>query len=378
MVSKKLFYQIHQRLVEIFNVPNILFAGKSVLVVGDLYQLPPVNAMPVYASPNSCEPEINVADELWKMFRLVQLTEVMCQRGDTSFIYLLNQIRVGHIDESSEMIIQSRFKDSEDSNYPKQALHIFAENAPALTHNDTMLNQLAGLPIEIETIDIGPSNCGFTESDIIAAQNRKPSDTGDLVKCLTLKLEAKVIPTVNVDVQGRLINGQIGVVKHLEIIENKVSIIYVKFDDPDAGKKLITKNSTARIHNWVPIKRHETSIIIRNTNKSIAIKRTQFPLRLLWACAIHKVQALSLQEAVVSFDLERQKIFKPGQMYVALSRVTNIQGLFLTLSFKQDAIKASEIASQEYDGLHNEALFIPPIVQSPLPKSQLLCLTPDL
>ena len=55
--QKKLFFQIHQRLVEIFSVPNILFAEKSVLVVGDLYQLPPVNAMPVYASSNSGESE---------------------------------------------------------------------------------------------------------------------------------------------------------------------------------------------------------------------------------------------------------------------------------------------------------------------------------
>ena len=252
MVSKKLFYQIHQRLVEIFNVPNILSAGKSVLVVGDLYQLPPVNAMPVYASSNSAEPKSYVAYELWKMFRLVELMEVMRHKGDTSFIYLLNQIRVGNIDESSEMIIQSRFIDGEDSNYPKQALHIFAENAPVSTHNDTMLNQLSGLPIEIKAIDIVPSNCGFTGSDIIAAQNHKPSDTGGLAKSLILKLEAKVMLAVNVDVQDRLINGQIGVVKHLEIIENKVSIIYIKFDDdPDAGKKLITKNSTVRIHNWV-------------------------------------------------------------------------------------------------------------------------------
>ena len=89
MVSKKLFHQIHQRLVEIFNVPNILFAGESVLVVGDLYQLPPVNAMPAYASSNSGEPESHVADELWEMFRLVELTEVMRQKGDTAFIYLL-------------------------------------------------------------------------------------------------------------------------------------------------------------------------------------------------------------------------------------------------------------------------------------------------
>ena len=162
---------------------------------------------------------------------------------------MLNQIRVGRIDESSEMIIQSRFIDSEDTNYPKEALHIFAENGPVLIHNDSMLSQLAGLPIEIEAINIVPSNCGFTESETIAEQNRKPFDTGGLVKCLKLKLEAKVMLPINLDVQGRLINGQIVVAKHLEIIENKVSIIYVKFDDPDAGKKVITKKSTARIHN---------------------------------------------------------------------------------------------------------------------------------
>ena len=83
-VSEKLVYQILQRLSEMFNVLNILFAGKSALVVGDLYQLlPPVNTMPLYASSNSGEPEIYVADELWKIFRLVELTEVMHQKRDT-------------------------------------------------------------------------------------------------------------------------------------------------------------------------------------------------------------------------------------------------------------------------------------------------------
>ena len=50
------------------------------------------------------------------------------------------------------MMIQSRFIDSEDSNYPRQALHIFAENAPVSRQNHSMLNQLAGLPIEIGAI----------------------------------------------------------------------------------------------------------------------------------------------------------------------------------------------------------------------------------
>ena len=65
-----------------------------------------------------------------------------------------------------------------------------------------------------------------------------------------------------------VINGKTGVVKHLEFIENKVSTIYIKFDDPDAGKILTTNTINDRINNWIPVKRHKTSIIIRNTNKS--------------------------------------------------------------------------------------------------------------
>ena len=62
IIDYKLFYQIHQHLVEIFNVPNILFAGKFVSVVGDVHQLTPANTMPVYTSTNSGEPESYVTD----------------------------------------------------------------------------------------------------------------------------------------------------------------------------------------------------------------------------------------------------------------------------------------------------------------------------
>ena len=54
---------------------------------------------------------------------------------------------------------------------PRQILHIFIENAPLSTKNEGMLNELAGVQMEIEAIDIVPSNCGFNESDIVAAQN---------------------------------------------------------------------------------------------------------------------------------------------------------------------------------------------------------------
>ena len=49
MVSSVLFYQVHQKLNEIFGCSTELqFAGLPFLICGDLYQLPPVKGAPIY------------------------------------------------------------------------------------------------------------------------------------------------------------------------------------------------------------------------------------------------------------------------------------------------------------------------------------------
>ena len=81
MVSSLLVYQVHQRLIEIFGCsPDLPFAGLPVLVCGDLYQLPPVKGKPVYSSGNSMRGYLTL--ELWKHFKMVELTEVMRQQED--------------------------------------------------------------------------------------------------------------------------------------------------------------------------------------------------------------------------------------------------------------------------------------------------------
>ena len=57
---------------------------------------------------------------------------------------------------------------------------------------------------------------------------------------------------------------------------------------------------------------------------------------------------LSLPKSVISLELEKEKSFRPGQIYVALSKVTNIEGLYLTGTFKKDAIKANIEVLNEY------------------------------
>ena len=94
MVSGKLLYQIHKRLNEIFNPQqDIPFGGKSVLICRDLYQLPPVQAKPVLMF-NETKTSEGFLMLLWHKFKLAELIEIMCQKGDTMVIELLNKIRV--------------------------------------------------------------------------------------------------------------------------------------------------------------------------------------------------------------------------------------------------------------------------------------------
>ena len=80
---------------------------------------------------------------------------------------------------------------------------------------------------------------------------------------------------------------------------------------------------------------------------------------LSWACTVHKVQGQTLEKVVVSFDLENQRSFNSGQIYVALSRVTSLNGLFLVGTYKLHAIKADQKAVLEYERMKTESVLEP-------------------
>ena len=80
---------------------------------------------------------------------------------------------------------------------------------------------------------------------------------------------------------------------------------------------------------------------------------------LSWACTVHKVQGLTLDAGVVSFNLENQRSFNQGQMYVALSRVTRINNLFLIGEYSLDSIRVNENATTEYNKLRENNVFEP-------------------
>ena len=89
MVLSKLFYQIHKRLHEIFSPgQDVPFGRKSVLVCGDLCQLPPVPAKPVFTFNDTETMEGFISIDLWRKFRLAELDQVMRQ-DDEMFVNML-------------------------------------------------------------------------------------------------------------------------------------------------------------------------------------------------------------------------------------------------------------------------------------------------
>ena len=352
MVSNKLLLHIHQRLVEIFGCsPEVPFAGISIIVCGDFYQLPPIQARSVFADYkdamlNICHP--------WQCFKIAELTEVMRQRGDQKLIDLLNSIRIGVFDETHEQTIKSKFIAKDDPNYPVDAIHIFAENKPACEHNKKMLDIIESQEICIEAVDKVPEN--IPASLLHNLNNKSQMETGGLAQKLLLKLHAKVMLTSNIDVSDRLINGQIGTVQHFQFDNTgKIAKIYLKMEDQSAGLKKMRTDNFAMRENLVPLERVEKEIKFnRHSVSSPSMKRIQFPLMLSWACTVHKVQGKTFNKIVVSFKLNKQRSFHPGQIYVALSRVTSLDGLYLIGEYSKSAIKTDQRATDHYNKVRED------------------------
>ena len=156
---------------------------------------------------------------------------------------------------------------------------------------------------------------------------RGRSETGGLDYEVKIKEGARIMLTTNLDIADRLINGQMGtVVKiHFHRVPQKPTVVYVKFDDSRAGSTSIqtSGNRFARESSAVPVKPVLSKIKVRpGKPSSPAIQRIQFPIALAWACTVHKVQGLTLQNVVISFNLKKQRSFNYGLVYVALSQST--------------------------------------------------------
>ena len=234
MASNELLFYVHLRLNEIFgSVNNDPFADITVIVVGDLLQLPPVVGFPVYASYENNSQNF---DLLWRHFKVFELAEVMCQRGDDSLIHLLNNVRIARPRTKDLTLLQSKTFSTAGRDFHHETLHIFPENV----HNQKILDAINDDICVVPAIDILPKT--IASQRIKEALDRNQTDTGGLASVIKIKVNLRVMLTFNVDLSDRLVNGQLGRIKRIsKNLNGDVTKIYIKVDDAYAGqnKKLI-------------------------------------------------------------------------------------------------------------------------------------------
>ena len=358
MVGCNLLLLLHKRLKQIKNVPDtVMFGDVSILAVGDLYQLPPVGQAPLFSIVRDGSlASLHGSGSMWRdLFEMIELDEIMRQRGDRVFTELLCRVRVNQCTEEDICILKSRVTEPTSPDYPVDALHVYRLNKDVDERNDEMLNRLApdDQQFKIKACD-STSGRHIDLSDI----SDKRSDTGNLPTLLKLAIGARVMLTVNVDVSDGLVNGARGEVVHVVTSnEHNVVKILVKFDNQTVGLKAIQSSPFRTAYpNAVPLIKHEATFLLRG-RRGNDIKRLQFPLTLAWATTIHKVQGLTLDEIVVDMKGGR---FNAGQAYVAFSRVKTLQGLHI-LNFNTSAIKKSDAVEEEMARLNDKLL--PPLPQ---------------
>jgi hypothetical protein len=287
---------------------NLPFGGVQLLCIGDLYQLPPVVK----------RDEMNILQQFYcsefffdslvikeQMPILIELNKIYRQKED-SFVDILNKVR-------NNIMTADDFEDLHQRFYP-DFRPSFEEKYITLTSHNNQADQINYR--ELQKL-LAPSFIYNAEIENDFPQNMYPAE-GSLV----LKEGAQVMFLKN-DVEKRYFNGKIGVVKSLKQDE-----IVVECD----GEDIYVLQETWQNSRYT-LSRDEGKLV-----QEVLGTFTQFPLRLAWAITIHKSQGLTFEKVMI----DAGAAFSSGQVYVALSRCTSLDGIVLLSKIPSAAIYSNQ------------------------------------
>ncbi len=259
------------------------FGGLQVILVGDLFQLPPVNRgneVVDFAHTSAAWRDLNP--------KICYLTEQHRQDESDGLLDLLNAMRRGDVNELHEMMLTERLGVKPAKNVT--VTRLYSHNADVETINQ---KHLAAIDSDTKMFIMQSKGAAMKVEQLtksVLAPER-----------LELKKGAEVMFVANNYAQG-FANGSRG---HVVGFKDSLPIV-----------EMVSNERQIKVepHTWM---------LEEDGRKKAEV--SQLPLRLAWAITIHKSQGMSLDAAEI--DLSRS--FTPGMGYVALSRVRSLDGVFL-------------------------------------------------
>ena len=175
------------------------------------------------------------------------------------------------------------------------------------------------------------------------------------VDALNFKMGARVMLIFNIDVSDLLYNGSLGTIIGMEDDgKGSARVLIVKFDNPNAGRD-------SRTNNPALAKKYPDGTMIKKMEKEYSLARDQglisstakliqFPIVLAWAVTVHKFQGQTVK-APEKVAMDLRSVFEAAQAYVMLSRVQELEQLYILEKLPKDKIYANHSAMEEIDRL---------------------------
>lgn len=312
------------------------FGGISIILVGDIAQLPPVGDKVLYHKKPSGEIGTMGFCMYRKFTTIVKLTVNERSKGNNTeqenFRVALYRLRDGNSTEEDWKMFLSRTPGSVNENVDrKRFVKLSFSNEKVASDNH---EALMSLNVPVSQINARHSNK--------ASVKLSSDDMGGLEPKLFLSISARVMLTRNLWTEKGLCNGSMGVVKDVIYHEgdsppNLPLAVVVQFDSYSGPSIVIDQPGCVPI---IPV----TSVSDLHGSSH---ERQQLPLRLSWAITIHKSQGLTLDKAWIDLGTTEKFI---GLAYVAVSRVRRLKDMIIepmTLERLQDVKKRKDFEYRE-------------------------------
>ncbi len=341
MMSQKIFEIIDALCRDIRNRPFSAFGGIQVVFTGDFFQLPPVGSYDEPETTNMCF-ESPLWNTVFPLENTIELQTIFRQT-DPVYIDILSQVRRGSLnDEHIQLLSQYvRREYNPDNHFGCVPTKLFALRNKAEHINNQMFSKIDQACYEspyttcitnlkyLDTNTPIPYEVLKTCRDLSESDIQREMDI--LVKSIQAeeifqyKVGALVMCTKNIDLEMGICNGSHGTI--IDVVKGSGTSPPIPIVQFVNGVKLPMQ----------PVGWQSELYPILSVH--------QIPLRLAWALTIHKIQGATMDMAEMDIG---HTVFEYGQIYVALSRIKSLDGLYL-LNFRPEKIKANPKVVAFYD-----------------------------
>jgi len=279
------------------------FGGTQIIIVGDFYQLPPVAnaADTIQLKQAGYDSPFVFSSKAFETFHMEELSEVLRQKGDPTFIKLLHSARTGDVTDKQLAALNKLVGKPDDLR-----IKLTSTNKIAELVNQTELDKIQSQAFVSNAVEFGTWPAYPAE------------------KVLRLKVGAQVMVKMNKadrpqghrgPLESKVVNGTLAIIRE---------VCPAKDGEQKHVKVELRDGTVIKIY----VQRWERKIkeeVDGKWSEVVVAAYEQLPLALAWAISIHKSQGQSFDYVHV----DANKIFAPGQLYVALSRARSMAGLSL-------------------------------------------------